>query len=120
MFAATPNLGLGYLATALRKNGFEVDLWDGMKKDMTLQKLEERLKKLDYDAVGFQVYTCSVEEAQNALKLVKSLDPKITRIIGGAHISGDSENVMKQLDTDFAFRGEAELGLPKLLKKNKW
>src|SRR4030042_916600 len=61
MFAATPNLGLGYLATALRRNGFEVDIWDGMKKDMT----------------------------------------------------------RKKLDADFACRGEAEIGLPKLLKKLK-
>ncbi|MBI5739875.1 MAG: cobalamin B12-binding domain-containing protein [Nitrospirae bacterium] len=117
MFAATPNLGLGYLATSLRRNGFEVDIWDGMKKDMTGKKLEERLKRLDYDVVGLQVYTCSVEEAQEALKLVKSLNPEVIRIIGGAHVSGDSENALNQLDADFAFRGEAELGLPKLLKK---
>ena len=117
MFAATPNLGLGYLATALRKDGFEVDVWDGMKKDMTRKKLEERLKTLDYDTLGVQVYTCSVEEAGNTLSLVKSLNPKITRIVGGAHISGDSENAMKQLDADYGFRGEAEIGLPKLLNK---
>jgi radical SAM superfamily enzyme YgiQ (UPF0313 family) len=117
MFAATPNLGLGYLATALRKNDFEVDVWDGMKKDMTTKKLDERLERVDYDAVGVQVYTCTVEEAQHTLTLVKSLNPKIARIIGGAHISGDSENVMDLLDADFAFRGEAEIGLPQLLKK---
>jgi anaerobic magnesium-protoporphyrin IX monomethyl ester cyclase len=117
MFAATPNLGLGYLATALRKNDFDVDIWDGMKKDMTRKKLGERLKKLDYDAIGVQVYTCSVEEAQQTLHFVKSLDPRIIRIIGGAHVSGDSENALLQLDADFAFRGEAELGLPVLLKK---
>jgi radical SAM superfamily enzyme YgiQ (UPF0313 family) len=117
MFAATPNLGLGYLATALRRNGFEADVWDGMKKDMTAKKLDERLKKLDYEAVGVQVYTCSVEEAQNALSTVMSINPKAVRIVGGAHISGDSENAMNQLDADFAFRGEAEIGLPQLLKK---
>ncbi len=117
MFAATPNLGLGYLATALRRNGFEVDIWDGMKKDMTRIKLEERIKNLDYDVAGIQVYTCSVQEAQEALNLIKSLNPNIIRIIGGAHVSGDSENAMNQLDADFAFRGEAEVGLPKLLKK---
>jgi radical SAM superfamily enzyme YgiQ (UPF0313 family) len=119
MFAATPNLGLGYLATSLRRNGFEVDIWDGMKKDMTARKLAGRLEKLDYGAVGVQVYTCSVEEAQNALGMVKSLDPKVVRIIGGAHVSGDSENAMNQLDADFAFRGEAETGLPKLLNNIK-
>ncbi len=117
MFAATPNLGLGYLATALRKSGFEVDIWDGMKKDMTTSKLEERLKRIDYDAAGIQVYTCSIEEAQKTLSIVKSLNPKVVRIIGGAHISGDSEIAMNQLDADYAFRGEAEIGLPKLLKK---
>jgi radical SAM superfamily enzyme YgiQ (UPF0313 family) len=117
MFAATPNLGLGYLATALRRNGFGVDIWDGMKKNMTVAILEQRLKRLDYDVVGVQVYTCSIEEAQKTLNLVKSLNPKILRIVGGAHISGDSENAMNQMDADYAFRGEAEIGLPMLLKK---
>lgn len=117
MFAATPNLGLGYLATALRRSGFEVDIWDGMKKDMTRKKLEERLQNLDYEAIGCQVYTCSVEEAQETLKRVKSLNPKIVRIVGGAHVSGDLDNAMDQLDAEYGFRGEAEIGLPKLLRK---
>jgi radical SAM superfamily enzyme YgiQ (UPF0313 family) len=117
MFAATPNLGLGYLATALRKSGFEVDIWDGMKKDMTGKLLEDRLERLDYDVIGVQVYTCTVGEAQETLRKVKALNHKVVRIVGGAHISGDSENAMNQLDADFAFRGEAEIGLPKLLNK---
>jgi anaerobic magnesium-protoporphyrin IX monomethyl ester cyclase len=117
MFAATPNLGLGYLATALRREGFEADIWDGMKKNMTREKMEERLKKLDYDVIGVQVYTCSVGEAQQTLNMVKSLDPKIVRIVGGAHVSGDSIDALNQLDADYAFRGEAEIGLPQLLKK---
>jgi radical SAM superfamily enzyme YgiQ (UPF0313 family) len=119
MFAATPNLGLGYLATALKRNGFEVDLWDGMKRDMTKKLLKARLQKLDYDVIGIQVYTCSVEEADETLKLVKSLNPEIIRIVGGAHASGDSLNVLNSLEAHYAFRGEAEIGLPKLLKKIK-
>jgi anaerobic magnesium-protoporphyrin IX monomethyl ester cyclase len=117
MFAATPNLGLGYLATALRREGFEADIWDGMKKNMTREKMEERLKRLDYDVIGVQVYTCSVGEAQQTLSMVKSLDRKIVRIVGGAHVSGDSNDALNQLDADYAFRGEAEIGLPRLLKK---
>ncbi|MBI4697472.1 MAG: radical SAM protein [Nitrospirae bacterium] len=117
MFAATPNLGLGYLAAALRRNGFEADIWDGMKKDMTRKKLEERLKRLDYDAAGFQVYTCSVNEVNDALNLVKSLKSDIVTIIGGAHVSGSSST--SYLNADFGFRGEAEIGLPALLKKLK-
>lgn len=117
MFAATPNLGLGYLSTALRNSGFEVSVWDGMKREMTRKNLEERLKKLDYDIIGVQVYTCSVGEAEETLKIVQTLNPDIVRIAGGAHISGDFENAMTQLDVHYAFRGEAEIGLPQLLKK---
>jgi len=118
MLNITTNLGLGYIATSLRKNGFQVDIFDGVKKDMTRKKLIERLKKLDYDVAGFQVYTYSVPHALEGLKIIKSLNPKIITVIGGAHPSGDPEAALKDLEeADFAFRGEAEIGLPKLLKK---
>lgn len=114
----TPNLGLGFIATSLRKNGFQVEIWDGLKKGMKRKRLEERLKILDYDIAGFQVFTCSVKDAREGLKMVKSLNPAAVTVIGGPHPSGDPEGTMAYLkETDFAFRGEAEIGLPKLLKK---
>ena len=73
MVNITPNLGLGYLATALRTNGFEVEIWDGVKKEMTKKKLEDRLKVIDYDVAGFQVYTRSVREVQEGLDSVTVL-----------------------------------------------
>ncbi len=117
MVNITPNLGLGYLAAALRNNRFEVEIWDGVKKDMTKKKLEDRLKNLDYDVAGFQTYTRSVKEVQEGLEKVKSINPEVITIIGGPHSSGDPEGSMKHLKTDYAFRGEAEIGLVQLLKK---
>lgn len=116
MVNITPNLGLGYIATSLRKNGFEVEIWDGVKKDMTKKRLEERLKMLDYDVAGFQVYTRSIKEVQEGLEIVKSINPKIITVVGGPHPSGDPEGSLKYLKTDYAFRGEAEIGLIQLLK----
>lgn len=118
MLNITTNLGLGYIATSLRRNGFEVDIWDGVKKGMSSEKLKERLRLHDYDVAGFQVYTYSVPYAKEGLRIVKSLNPEVLTVIGGAHPSGDPEMVMNDLEeADFAFRGEAEIGLPKLLKK---
>jgi anaerobic magnesium-protoporphyrin IX monomethyl ester cyclase len=117
MVNITPNLGLGYIATSLRENGFDVEIWDGVKKNMTRQKLEKRLQTADYDVAGFQVYTRSVKEAQEGLNTVKSVDPDIITVIGGPHSSGDPEGSMAYLKTDYAFRGEAEIGLVQLLKK---
>ncbi len=117
MVNITPNLGLGYLAASLRNHGFQVDIWDGVKKEMTKKRLEERLKSSDYDVAGFQVYTRSVNEVREGLEMVKSLNPKVVTVIGGPHPSGDPEGSLTHLKTDFAFRGEAEIGLVQLLKK---
>lgn len=117
MYTSTPNLGLGYLAAALRNNGFGVSLFDGMKKGMTQNKLKERLHCKDYDVAGIQTYTCSVKEAQNTLDIIRKVDPDITTITGGAHPSCDPENTLDCVKSDFAFRGEAEIGLPALLNQ---
>lgn len=115
---STPNLGLGFIATALKKNGHDVEIWDGIKKGMTAERLERRLKVSDYDVAGFQIFTCTVREAHKGLKLVKSVNPKAITVIGGPHPSGDPEGAMTFLrESDFAFRGEGEEGLPMLLKK---
>lgn len=113
----SPNIGLGYIATSLRKNGFQVEIWDGIKKGLTIEKLNKRLKITDYDVAGFQIFTRSVKGAQEGLKVVKTFNPKAITIVGGPHPSGDPEGSMNYLMPDFAFRGEAEEGLPKLLKK---
>jgi anaerobic magnesium-protoporphyrin IX monomethyl ester cyclase len=117
MVNITPNLGLGYLATALSTNGFDVEIWDGVKKGMTKQRLEERLSRKDYDVAGFQVYTRSVKETGNALDLIKKSNPEVVTIIGGPHPSGDPEGSLKYLKTDYAFRGEGEIGLVQLINK---
>jgi radical SAM superfamily enzyme YgiQ (UPF0313 family) len=117
MVNITPNLGLGYLATSLRKNGYEVEIWDGVKKDMSKKKLEWRLKTADYGVAGYQVYTRSVREVQEGLNMVKSINPEVITVVGGPHPSGDPEGSMKYLHTDYVFRGEAEIGLVQLLNK---
>jgi radical SAM superfamily enzyme YgiQ (UPF0313 family) len=117
MVNITPNLGLGYLATSLQNNGYEVEIWDGVKNDMTRKKLEDRLKVCDYQVAGFQTYTRSVLEVQQGLEKVKSISPDIVTVVGGPHPSGDPEGSMNHLKADYAFRGEAEIGLVQLLKK---
>jgi radical SAM superfamily enzyme YgiQ (UPF0313 family) len=111
-----PNLGLGFLATSIRKEGFEVEIVDGCKKKMTSKLIKERLYKVDYDIVGFQVFTMVLNKTKEYLNFVKSINPKIITIVGGPHPSVDRENIMKYLSNcDFAIVGEGEESLPKLL-----
>lgn len=115
MVNITPNLGLGYLAKSLLDNGFDVEIWDGVKKGMSKRKLEERLKVQDYGLAGIQVYTRSVRDAQECLEKIKTINPDTVTVVGGPHPSGDPEGSMKHLKTDYAFRGEGEIGLVQLL-----
>lgn len=114
-----PPLGLGYLATSLRKNGFEVEILDAQKEKITTDKLPEIIKKSKPDFVGFQVYTFNLNYVKEGLKKIRSVNKKIITLVGGPHISALPNDVFKTFDglVDFAFRGEAEIGLPILLKK---
>ncbi len=84
---------------------------------MTQRKLKERLSRADYDVAGFQVYSCSVDVVKDYLEMTRSFNKDVITIMGGAHPSCDPEGTMDYLRPDFAFRGEAEAGLPMLLEK---
>lgn len=113
-----PPLGLGYLATAVKKNGFDVSLYDANKFKTDVSHLGRIIKKEKPDFVGFQMYTMNFHYVKNALKIIKSINSEIVTIVGGPHPSALPEETFNSLGEflDFAFKGEAEIGLPKLLK----
>ena len=122
-----PNIGLAYLATALRRKTEArgqrtevksvVEVWDGLKKGKTYQKLEERLRRLDYDLIGFQVFTVALSKVKEEIGLVKSLNPKIIVVVGGPHPSADPQGTLRYLkDADFGIVGEGEISLPRLVE----
>lgn len=119
-----PNLGLGYLASILRKDKHFVTILDCAKKRMNHKKYRNYLEKEKPDVVGVQVYTCDFSSAKQCLDIAKQLDESIVTVVGGSHPSGDPVGTMETFkNADFAFSGEAEQGLPKLLgyieSKNK-
>jgi radical SAM superfamily enzyme YgiQ (UPF0313 family) len=110
-----PPFSLGYLATAIRKN-HEVRILDGIKEKLTPAGLEQILKKDFFDVIGIQVFTFQVIAARNYLDSIKRTLPKAKVILGGPHPSCAPETIFKYFPkADFAFAGEAEIGLSKLL-----
>ncbi len=112
-----PNLGLGYLASVLRKNKHRVAILDCAKERIDHQKYKDYLEKEKPDLVGVQVFTCDFNSAKQCLDIAKQLNKNTVTVVGGPHSSGDPKGTMEGLkNVDFAFTGEAELGLPKLLE----
>jgi radical SAM superfamily enzyme YgiQ (UPF0313 family) len=116
-YVISPNLGLGYLATALREAGFQVDMLDSGKEGLTYAGFEKLLRQNHYDVVGLQMFSHEVESVRKHLSITKRVDRDIHTILGGPHPSGAPQETLTEInDADFGFVGEAETGLPQLME----
>lgn len=121
----TPPLGIAYIAAYLVQHGYEVELLDtvalgGSEPTSALGDVwvrygitdEEVLKKLEGirpDVVGITcMYTAYAGDAHRLAKVVKSYNPEIPVIFGGAHPSTFPEFVLKDKNVDLVVQGEGE------------
>ena len=122
-------LGLGYLATALKKAGFDVVGLDGAMEGQPFEvekniihyglkpaELGERIKKIRPDIVGISCFFSSrFPAALEAAKTVKEVNPAIITVTGGVHPSLMPERVCSHPEFDFAVIGEGEKSLVQLV-----
>ncbi len=113
---SSPDLGLGYLAGALQKKNHQVDVLDCVNLKLTFKKFEDYIAGLDFDVVGFRVFSTDLPSVKKSLSLVKKRHPDVKIILGGAHPSAFPEQTLQYFEeADFAVRGEAEIGLIDLI-----
>lgn len=112
-------IGLGYLAAALRKQGFhDILLVDSLKEKLDLKKLTARLSQLQPAVIGFQSYSYDYGTVVKGVRAVKKSVPQAVVILGGPHVSATNTAVLEEIPVlDFAFSGEGEVGLPLLLRR---
>jgi len=111
-----PNIGLGYLASVLKSRHHQVLILDCAREKMNHRKYRDYLARENPDMVGVQMYTCDFSSAKQCVDVAKAFNRSVVTVVGGPHPSGDPEGTMKGItNADFAFAGEAESGLPKLL-----
>lgn len=110
-----PPFSLGYLATAVRKN-HDVEILDGIKENLTSEKFENILKEKKFDVIGIQIFTFHIVQTREYIKIIKKVLPEAKIILGGPHPSCSPQNIFELFpDLDWAFKGEAEIGLAKLM-----
>jgi anaerobic magnesium-protoporphyrin IX monomethyl ester cyclase len=112
-----PNLGFIYLAGHARELGFEVQIYDAMTKNHTLDDIKARIKEFAPDFVGSTGYTASAPAGIEVLRVAKEVSPAIITIMGGIHANFMYEEILEQHScyVDFVIRGEGEETLPQLL-----
>jgi anaerobic magnesium-protoporphyrin IX monomethyl ester cyclase len=108
----SPDLGLGYLAKALRmRMADRVDV-KLLINNLTMgaDGFQERLRAGGFDVIGIKVYSTTVDEAKRTIDAIRMAAPEATVVIGGPQPTGDPENILGYVDADFAFQGESEIG----------
>lgn len=108
-------LGIGYVASVLQKENYNVSVIDLTVEDVDYEKLKIRIKKINPDVIGISALSYSYIQVK---KLSSYLNSFLNcKIILGGHLSNHSyEMVLKKTNVDICVIGEGELTIVDLLK----
>jgi anaerobic magnesium-protoporphyrin IX monomethyl ester cyclase len=112
------DLGLRYLATAVRHAGWEPDILHCGKEKFSYKKFASFIRANKYDVIGFKCLSYDFAALQQHARIVRAEQPGAVLIMGGPHPSAmPAESLEGSADFDFAWQGEGEIGLPMLLER---
>ena len=116
-FQSFPDLGILYLGSVLQARDHRVTLIDCTQKGMTFSDFKDVVEQGQYNVVGFRCLSRDHNYVAHHARIVKRINPETLTLVGGPHPSALPEFVISQMeDVDFAWKAEAEEGLPTLLE----
>lgn len=114
------DLGLGYLASAVRKAGFDVEILHCGREGYNFADFAEYIKRKKFDCIGFKCFSRDFNSVVQHSRIIKQYNPRILTVVGGPQASALPEYTFSKMpNIDFGFKGEAEVGFVKFLKSFK-
>ncbi|HCJ67457.1 MAG TPA: magnesium-protoporphyrin IX monomethyl ester oxidative cyclase [Elusimicrobia bacterium] len=103
-------LNFVYLAGSLQKAGYEVAIYDAMVKFHNYPEIRNYLENSPADVVATTAYTAMINDALQALKLAKEVNPSVITLLGGIHPTFCFEEILQENHSfvDYIIRGEGE------------
>lgn len=100
-------LGIGYLFSSLKKNGYEPGMVDLQAKP-DLNYLKGIFEKYNPGVIGVSAVTESITNAFKIAKLYKEIKPDGLAILGGVHATFTPQESLEKSAFDLVCRGEGE------------
>ena len=116
LLGAVPHLGLGYVASELKRHGAEVILLDCMTLSLTVHQAIERVRRFGADYAGFSLTTVDWASSLHWMKAFKAALPHCQILVGGVHMDCYPAETMSHRCIDLGYVGYADLGLVDLLE----
>jgi anaerobic magnesium-protoporphyrin IX monomethyl ester cyclase len=113
--AAFPPLSLLYLASVLKKEGFEVSVLDQPAQSLSFYQTINWIKKENPDILGFSALTSSGRNSALISEKAKENNPNLIVIFGNHHATFNAERILRKYPSvDIIVRGEGEKTIVKL------
>ncbi|MFX1350223.1 MAG: B12-binding domain-containing radical SAM protein [Promethearchaeota archaeon] len=117
-------IGLEYIASALEKYNYNVDILDLCFCEIQEDKLSNALDKISYDIVGFSIRNIDSLGYFNNEFFLPAIKPlvqcvkerNIPVVLGGSGFSAMPHEILDYLDGDYGIIGPGEIMFPRFLK----
>lgn len=111
----SPPVGLGYLASSLRRAGHEVALADYSLRRFDGEELAREVGRAEIGVAGVTSVTPCFPGAVEVIRSIKKRAGGVKTVIGGIHATALPERSLEESGADFAVVGEGEVSFTELV-----
>ena len=101
MFVPAPILGIAYLASVLRENGYTVSVIDDFAQKMGIHLILDYIERFKPSIIGIPCLTLLADECYFLTSAIKKKFPDIFIVLGHRHADCFSEEIIRQKFADF-------------------
>ena len=111
-----PPLGLAYVAGALEKAGFQVEVLDNYLLKKPIEDVKQEVKRLAPEMLGMTCGSVTYRRCIETAKAVKEVLPACKVVVGGWHPSYLPESMLEHPAIDYVIMGEGERAIVEFAK----
>jgi anaerobic magnesium-protoporphyrin IX monomethyl ester cyclase len=101
-------IGLAYVAAALEKSDFQVDILDNYLLEKSIGEVKLEVKRLNPEIVGITCSSATYSRCIETAKAIKEALPFCKIVVGGWHPSYEPESMLQHSEIDYVVMGEGE------------
>jgi radical SAM superfamily enzyme YgiQ (UPF0313 family) len=109
-----PPLGLAYVAGALEKDGYNVQILDNYLIKKPINEVKQTVAQLESEIVGITCGSATYQRCLETARAVKEVRPSCKVVVGGWHASYAPDSLLKQPEIDYVVMGEGEQAMSEL------
>ena len=107
-------IGLAYVAAALEKSGFHVEMLDNYLLEKPIDEVKLEIMRLKPEIVGITCSSATYSRCIETANAVKEVLPSCKVVVGGWHPSYEPESMLQHQEIDYVVMGEGENAMAEL------